>query len=127
MADDLDRVTARAKHLLHGLALRFTQHEAWALKTARKVPLLSLFVFAPLLLWPLLPAMLIGLPLVVLLENTGPFGASVNFALGLAALAIMAPWVFRWYFVCAGVMFGRTRMAHTKHAEICARLKRLQG
>lgn len=69
----------------------------------------------------------IGILSVVLLKNTGIFGAVFNMVLGLGGLAILAPWFFRWYFVCAGLMFGRTDLAQSKEKEVSDRLERLVG
>lgn len=113
--------------LSHWIKLRFARHEAWALKAARRVPLLALFAFGTLCPWFFLPMIPIGILSVVLLEKTGVFGAIVNSMLGIGALAIITPWFFRWYFICAALMFGRTKMAQSKEKEISDRLERLIG
>jgi len=68
----------------------------------------------------------IGLFSVFLLENAGILGAVINMVLGIGGLIILAPWFFRWYFICAGLMFGRTKMAQTKEDEINNRLLQLK-
>ena len=109
------------------MKLQFTRHEVWALKAARRVPLFALFAFGTLWLWFFLPMIPIGILSVVLLEKAGIFGAIVNMAIGIGGLAIIAPWFFRWYFICAGLMFGRTKMAQSKENEVTDRLEVLRG
>ena len=41
----------------------------------------------------------------------------------LFALCLAAPWVFRWYFIAAGLMLGRTAMADRKEAELVAAIE----
>jgi len=115
------------ERLSHWMKLQFTRHEVWALKAARRVPLFALFAFGTLWLWFFLPMIPIGILSVVLLEKAGIFGAIVNMALGIGGLAIIAPWFFRWYFICAGLMFGRTKMAQSKENEVTDRLEVLRG
>lgn len=122
-----NRGASRFERLSHWIKLKFTRHEIWAVKAARKVPLLALFAFGTLLLWFFLPMIPIGILSVVLLENTGMFGAVFNMVLGLGGLAIISPWFFRWCFICAGLMFGRTKMAQSKENEVSDRLERLVG
>lgn len=38
------------------------------------------------------------------------------------ALCLTAPWFFRWYFIAAGLMLGRTATADRKQAELVASL-----
>ena len=122
-----NRETSRFERFSHWIKLKFTRHEIWALKVARKLPLFAIFAFGTLWLWFILPMIPIGIMSVVLLENTGTFGAVFNMVLGLGGLAIIAPWFFRWYFICAGLMSGRTKMAQSKENEVSDRLKRLEG
>jgi len=122
-----NREASRFERLSHWIKLKFTRHEIWALKAARKVPLLALFAFGTLRLWFFLPMIPIGIMSVALLENTGILGAVLNMVLGLGGLAIIAPWFFRWYFICASLMFGRTKMAQSKENEVSDRLERLVG
>lgn len=112
-------------NLLHRIKLLFTRHEAWALKAARRVPLFALFAFATLWVWFFLPMIPIGILAFVTLEKAGVLGAIVNMVLGIGGLAIIAPWFFRWYFICAGLMFGRTEMAQSKEDDVSDRLERL--
>ncbi|MFV1600449.1 MULTISPECIES: hypothetical protein [unclassified Phaeobacter] len=105
--------------------LRFVRHEAWVLKVARRVPLLAIFAFGTLWIWFFLPMIPVGILSVLLLEKTGIFGAIVNMVLGIGVLVLFAPWFFRWYFICAGLMWGRTRMAQSKEDEVSDRIMRL--
>ena len=114
-------------HLMHSLKLSFTRHEVWALKASRKVPIFSLFAFGTLWVWCLIPMIPIGMLSIFLMEKTGIFGAIVNMVLGIGGLAFIAPWFFRWYFVCASLMFGRTKTAQAKEDNISARLNRLMA
>ena len=89
--------------------------------------MLALFAFGTLWPWVILPMIPIGAFSVFLFEKMGIFGAVLNLFLGLGLLVIIAPWFFRWYFVCAGLMFGRTEMAQSKQNEVSDRLERLVG
>ncbi|MEO1473633.1 MAG: hypothetical protein AAFS03_06790 [Pseudomonadota bacterium] len=122
-----NRRSTRFESLSHWTKLKFTRHEIWAVKAARKVPLFALFAFGTLWLWFFLPMIPIGILSVFLLENMGIFGTVFNMVLGLGGLVIIAPWFFRWYFICAGLMFGRTKMAQSKENEVLDRLERLVG
>lgn len=113
------------ERLSRSIKLLFTRHEAWTLKTARKVPLLSLFLFGTLWIWGILPMIPIGILAVVLFEKAGTVGVFVNMLLAIGAMAIIIPWYFRWYFICASLMIGRTRLAQSKEDEILERFKRL--
>lgn len=99
----------------------------WALKVARKIPIFSLFAFGTLWVWLFVPMIPIGIISIYLLENAGILGAIVNMVVGIGGLALIAPWFFRWYFVCAGLMFGRKKMFQAKEDETSARLKRLKA
>ncbi|MEM9910412.1 MAG: hypothetical protein AAF922_06470 [Pseudomonadota bacterium] len=128
---ELNAVDNRRGSRFEGLSLwirlKFTRHEIWALKAAQREPFFALFVFATLWLWFFLPMLPIGILSVVLLENTGIFGAVFIMVLGVAGLVILVPWFFRWYFICAGLMFGRSKMAQSKENEVLDRLERLEG
>ncbi|WP_108860978.1 hypothetical protein [Ruegeria sp. Alg231-54] len=113
--------------MAHSLKLRFTRHEAWALKVAKKVPVMGFFTFGTLWVWFFLPMIPIGIFCVWLLENAGVIGAITSTVLGVGGLAIVAPWFFRWYFICVGLIFGRKRMALSKEDQVSSRLKCLQG
>lgn len=82
---------SRFERLSHWIKLKFTRHEIWALNAARRVSLFAIFAFGTLWLWFILPMIPIGILSVVLLENTGVFGAVLNMVLGLGGLAIIAP------------------------------------
>ncbi|WP_298938411.1 hypothetical protein [uncultured Ruegeria sp.] len=118
---------SRFERFFNLINLRFTRHEAWTLKAARRVPLLALFAFGTLWVWFFLPMIPFGILVVVLLEKAGIFGAILSMVLGIGALAIIAPWFFRWYFICAGLMIGRTNMAQLKEDDVSDRLERLMG
>ncbi|WP_299506631.1 hypothetical protein [uncultured Roseobacter sp.] len=115
------------ERFFHWIKLQFTRHEAWTLKAARRVPLFALFAFGTLWVWLFLPMIPFGILSVFLLEKAGVLGAIVNMVLGIGALAIIAPWFFRWYFICAGLMLGRTKMAQSKEDDVSDRLERLMG
>ncbi len=118
---------SRFEKFYHWIKLQFTRHEAWTLKAARRVPLLALFAFGTLWVWFFLPMIPFGILALVLLEKAGIFGAILNMVLGIGALAIVAPWFFRWYFICAGLMIGRPKMAQLKEDDVSDRLERLMG
>ncbi|MDF9303489.1 hypothetical protein P5P81_13630 [Tritonibacter mobilis] len=121
-----NRGSSRLKRVSRWVKLNFNRHEIWAVKAAQKVPLFALFAFGTLWIWFFLPMIPIGILSVVLLENTGFLGAVFSLVLGLGGLAIVSPWFFRWYFICAGLMFGRTQMAKSKENEVSNRLKLLE-
>lgn len=85
-----------------------------------------MFAFGTLWVWYILPATPISFLLLPLLENGGIFGAISVMMIGLAVLLVLATWAFRWYFICVGLMFGRTKMAQAKEDEILRRLKSLK-
>ncbi|GGB08948.1 hypothetical protein GCM10011324_18800 [Allosediminivita pacifica] len=118
---------SRFESLSRWIKLNFTRHEIWVLKAARRVPFFALFAFGTLWLWFFLPMLPVGILLVILFEDTGIFGAVFNMVLGLVGLVIVAPWFFRWYFICTGLMFGRAEMAQFKQNEVSDRLERLVG
>ncbi|WP_298849804.1 hypothetical protein [uncultured Ruegeria sp.] len=115
------------RSLCVSLKLRLARHEAWVLKAARKVPFLSLFVFGTLWVWFFLPMIPIGILVIILLEHAVVFGAVIASVVGITGLAVIAPWFFRWYLICVGLMFGRCGLALSKENEVSSRLERLQG
>ncbi|HHS94039.1 MAG TPA: hypothetical protein ENK63_01670 [Rhodobacterales bacterium] len=52
-------------------------------------------------------------------------GAIVNIVFGIGFLILVAPWYFRWVFICNGLLFGRRRMALAKDKEIAKRIEQL--
>lgn len=96
---------------------RFARHELWALKLAERIPFFALFFAATLWIWslPFLPllalygVLMVRWPVLTLLP-TLIFAAAFFF--------FVVPWVFRWYFLSAGLMFGRTNMAATKRHQL---------
>ncbi len=44
----------------------------------------------------------------------------VNSTIAVVGLCLIAPWFFRWYFIAASMMLGRTAMADRKEAELIA-------
>lgn len=101
---------------------RVTYHrhrsELWALTIARRVPLLAMIPIASLLgFWWVLAPLPIVLPLVLVSANLGLFGAVILALLGvvaLLALLLAVPWVFGWYGIGVGLMFGRSTAAKAK-------------
>jgi hypothetical protein len=106
--------------------------ELRALQTARS--------FAPLAIFPIFLTvggwffLLVGFPSLILFLLTNA-AASISPALGLAAFLIssifglvstclVAPWLFRWYFIASGLMIGRTTMADRKEADLLASLSK---
>ena len=47
----------------------------------------------------------------------------VTHVFALFALCVAAPWFFRWYFIAAGLMLGRSAMADRKEAELVAAIE----
>ncbi|EEA93643.1 hypothetical protein [Pseudovibrio sp. JE062] len=107
------------------VALKFTQHELWAINFALLRPQLSLFGAASLWVWIFPPLLSLGLLLGYMMENFPAAGSVVNLVIGLPGLLILAYWVFRWYFICLTLMFGRRTMAEKKRAEVNARIQKL--
>jgi len=122
-----NREASRFERLSHWIKLKFTRHEIWALKVARTVPFFAVFAFGTLWLWFFLPMIPIATLSLFLIFNTGVFGAVFNMVLGLGIMAFLAPWFFRWYFICLGLFFGSTQMAQSKEKELLDRLERLAG
>jgi cell division protein FtsW (lipid II flippase) len=115
------------KRAFLSLRLRFTLHEAWALRNAEKLPLFSIFVFGTLWVWFFIPALFFGVPLTLLLVSLGPLGNAIYFSLGFGGMVFLVPWFFRWYFICLGLMFGSGTLARAKEKEISSRLQRFQS
>ncbi len=111
--------------LFDWIHLKFTRHEAWAIKSARRVPLLALFAFGTLWLWVLLPMIPISILSVYLLQEMRALWAILSMFLGSVGVVVMFLWLARWNFICVGLMFGRTKMAQAKEKEVAARLERL--
>ena len=96
---------------------RFTRHELWALKQAERIPFFALFFAATLWVWslPFLPllalygVLMVRWPVLTLLP-------SLIFA--MAFFFFVVPWFFRWYFLSAGLMFGRKNMAAAKRHQL---------
>ena len=122
-----NREPTRFGRLSHWVRLKFTLHEIWVLKAARRVPIFALFAFATLWPWVILPVISISILSVVFIENTGVLGDVLNTVLGVGSLLFIAPWYFRWYFVCVGLMCGGGQMALSKENEVLDRLERLES
>jgi hypothetical protein len=122
-----NREASHFKRLFHWIKLKFTRHEIWALKIARRVPFLVMLPVCTLSLWFVLPTLPIVIMSVVLLESGGIFGQVFIPVVAAGGLAIYVPWHFRWYFIGAGLMSGRTKMAQSKENELSDRLERLEG
>jgi hypothetical protein len=96
---------------------RFTRHELWALKMAERMPFFALFFAATLWIWslPFLPLLaLYG----VLMSRLPVLTLLPSLIFGMAFFFFVAPWFFRWYFLSAGLMLGRTNMATTKRDQL---------
>jgi hypothetical protein len=108
------------------LKLVFLRHEIWALQMARRIPFLSLFFASTLWVWAL-PLVFVLLPLATAMTWASAtqwlfvFHA-INMIIGIIGLAIIAPWFFRWYFLCTGLMFGKTGMADAKAVDLANQL-----
>ncbi|MGJ8594697.1 hypothetical protein [Sulfitobacter sp.] len=107
------------------IALAFTRHEAWAIRTAMRFPFFAIFIHATLWGWVLLitPALVVG----AYAQRLGIVGLLLIVPLGLGILALIFPWSLRWYFVCVGLMFGRPRMAQVKAAAVAQSLAGLEA
>jgi hypothetical protein len=92
------------------------------------MPLLAIFpIFLTVGGWYFLLAGIPSLVLFVLQQVLytlnpllGVVAFAVNSVLAIVALCVIAPWFFRWYFIAANMMFGRTAMADRKEAELIA-------
>jgi hypothetical protein len=76
------------------------------------IPIASILGF-----WWVLAPLPIVLPLVLVSANLGLFGAVILALLGvvaLLALLLAVPWVFGWYGIGVGLMFGRSTAAKAK-------------
>jgi hypothetical protein len=105
--------------------------ELFALRIARRVPLLAIFpIFATCMFWWLAACLIPAIVLLASMVLSGS-GASVLSVLGLTLQALIAipafvaiifaaPWFFGWYLVACGLMFGRTRAADAKEAVLMA-------
>ncbi|KZK80946.1 hypothetical protein PsW64_02627 [Pseudovibrio sp. W64] len=111
--------------LIHWIRLKFAQHELWAINFALLRPQLSLFGAASLWAWIFPPLLSFGVLIGYLMQNYAVLGSVINLIIGLPALILLAYWVFRWYFICLGLMFGRRNMAEKKRAEVSARIEKL--
>ncbi|KZL29206.1 hypothetical protein PsAD37_00288 [Pseudovibrio sp. Ad37] len=111
--------------LIQWIRLKFAQHELWAINFALLRPQLSLFGAASLWAWIFPPLLSFGVLIGYLMQNYAVLGSVINLIIGLPALILLAYWVFRWYFICLGLMFGRRNLAEKKRAEISARIERL--
>jgi hypothetical protein len=117
---------AELSPLWRKISLRRHRGELRALRTARLMPPLAIFpIFLTVGGWYFLLA---GIPSLVLflLQQTlytlnpllGLVAFAVNSVVAIVALCLIAPWFFRWYFIAASMMFGRTAMADRKEAEL---------
>lgn len=94
-------------------------------------PLAIFPIFLTVGLWFFLLAGIPSLVLFFLAQALLASGGSIGAILGivvylfhsffaLLALGLVAPWLFGWYFIAAGLMFGRTGRADRKEAELVA-------
>jgi hypothetical protein len=116
--------------LWRNITLRRHRSELRALRTARLMPLIAIFpIFLTVGGWYFLLA---GIPSLVLflltqvLYGLSPLLGAIVFAvtsiIAIVALCVIAPWFFRWYFIAAGMMFGRMDMADRKEAALIAEI-----
>ncbi|WP_208989361.1 hypothetical protein [Pseudovibrio sp. POLY-S9] len=75
--------------------------------------------------WIFPPLLSFGVLIGYLVQNYSVLGSVINLIIGLPVLILLAYWVFRWYFICLGLMFGRRNMAEKKRAEVSARIEKL--
>ena len=113
------------KSLIFRTRIRFLRHEAWALRTAKRYPLLAIYAFITLWIWILVAALPFGLSALVLMEFGGRLGAAISIFPAAAGLILLLPWFFRWYFICAGLMFGKGTLAKRKEIELSQELEGL--
>ncbi len=117
------------------ITLRRHRSELRALQTARLMPPLAIF---PILLtiggWYFLLVGVPGLPLFLLqhvLYGLDPIIGSVVFAfnsvLAIVALCFILPWFFRWYFIAASLMAGRSGMADRKEGELISAIRHAEA
>lgn len=96
--------------------------ELWALGLAMQVPLLAaLPIGVAVVFWWVIAPLPIVLPIILLLENLGPFGAIVLAFLGIPALVVLllvTPWFFGWYGIAVSLMFGRFTTAKAKEKAL---------
>jgi hypothetical protein len=96
--------------------------ELWALGLAMQVPLLAVLpIGIVVVFWWVIAPLPIVLPIILLLENLGPFGAIVSAFLGIPALAVLllvTPWFFGWYGIAVSLMFGRFTTAKAKEKAL---------
>ena len=89
-------------NLFDWIHLKFTRHEAWAIKSARRVPLLAIFAVVTLWLWVLLPMIPISILSVYLLQEMRALWDILSMFLGPVGLVVMFLWLARWYIICLG-------------------------
>ena len=121
--------------MISWIKINFTKHEIWALTWAQRLPLFAAFFAGSLWVWPFIPALVavaVFILIVAVFPNFPVFmnGWPLPFAIvgalvGNAFLLSVAPWSFRWYFISAGLMFGRRKMANKKMEELKRRLAAL--
>ena len=110
------------------ITLRRHRSELRALQTAQLMPTLAIFpIFLTVGGWYFLLAGIPSLVLFVLqqlLNGLHPLlGVAmfvVNSIIAFVAFCQIAPWIFRWYFIAAGLMLGGSVMADRKEAELVA-------
>jgi len=114
------------------LKFYFVKHEFWVLNWAAQIPLLALFVAATLWIWLFLPAIILTLSLVIIsimFDNSSVFEqfAIATSPLNIALLLLITLWFFRWYFICVALMFGKTKLAANKRADLLQRFEKLKN
>lgn len=122
---------ADLKDLWRRITLKRHLSELRALRLARAFGVFATFpIFLTIAFWWFalnLPVILIATPTIMLMNSDmqaqrlvgGAMLIPVSFY-SIIVLVAAAPWFFRWYFIAAGLMFGRTTMADRKESELIA-------
>ncbi|MDX8353363.1 hypothetical protein [Cognatiyoonia sp. IB215182] len=85
------------------------------MKQALQFPRFSIFFLGFYMLpWFFAIALPLLLISILLSEFTHPALPVLNMIMGFVGLALIAPWFFRWCIICAGLMYGRPRLAEQK-------------
>ncbi len=127
------------KTLLRRLWKRFLRHELWAIQTARRIGILSIFIHATLWIWAFLPTIVAVILIALAYESAPQFWDAfhipgvrivvsiLGLIVGTTAMIVIAPWYFGWYFICVGLMFGKGKMAAAKQERVLAALDRIDS
>lgn len=120
------------------LALRFSQHEAWALNFTRRFPLFSpLAFFSVAIVWIFLPVILLTILAIVIflaapqfwvtfVETYSTFVLFVVMYVCVVLVFLMFQWQWGWFFISVDLMFGSTRLLEEREDEVLKRIARLK-